>query len=131
MIVQILLYVAIAIILTWLIVWFLRKNEKNTKYRALKAQLAANNLSVKRGSVRYEWVAFAELEDEHYEDSNVSAVLVGDKIKLMLEPNNLNSLHTDVHLLRQVNEALHNSNNDFDQKILSLEGEKTDLEDIL
>ena len=131
MIFPIILCVAVAIVVTWLIVWWLRSSEEKAKIKALNAQVAVNNLSIKKDSVRYEWVAIAPIDDEQLKDINASAVLVGDKMKLLIDMDNFTELHKDNHLLHKLNEALHTSNDDFDQRIIQLEDDKTTLERML
>ena len=131
MIFPIILCVAVAIVVTWLIVWWLRSSEEKSKIKALNAQVAANNLSIKKNSVRYEWVAIAPIDDEQLKDMNASAVLVGEKMKLLIDMDNFTELHKDNHLLHKLNEALHTSNDDFDQRIIQLEDDKTNLERML
>ena len=131
MIFPIILCVAVAIVVTWLIVWWLRSSEEKAKIKALNAQVAANNLSIKKDSVRYEWVAIAPIDDEQLKDMNASAVLVGKKMKLLIDVDNFTELHKDNHLLHKLNEALHTSNDDFDQRIVQLEDDKTTLERML
>ena len=131
MIFPILLSLAAALVLTWLIIWFLRSREEKTKINALNAQVATNNLSIKKDSVRYEWVAIAPIDDEQLKDMNASAVLVGEKMKLLIDMDNFTELHKDNHLLHKLNEALHTSNDDFDQRIIQLEDDKTNLERML
>ena len=92
MIFPIILCVAVAIVVTWLIVWWLRSSEEKSKIKALNAQVAANNLSIKKNSVRYEWVAIAPIDDEQLKDINASAVLVGDKMKLLIDMDNFTEL---------------------------------------
>ena len=131
MIFPIILCVAVAIVVTWLIVWWLRSSEEKAKIKALNAQVAVNNLSIKKDSVRYEWVAIAPIDDEQLKDMNASAVLVGKKMKLLIDVDNFTELHKDNHLLHKLNEALHTSNDDFDQRIVQLEDDKTTLERML
>ncbi len=131
MIFPIILYLIAAIVVTWLIVWWLRSSEEKAKIKALNAQVAANNLSIRKDSVRYEWVAIAPIDDEQLKDMNASAVLVGKKMKLLIDVDNFTELHKDNHLLHKLNEALHTSNDDFDQRIVQLEDDKTTLERML
>jgi hypothetical protein len=131
MIFPILLSLAAAIVVTWLIVWWLRSREEKTKINALNTQLAANNLSIKKDAVRYEWVAVAPVDDEQFNDMNASVVMLGDKMKLLIDVDNFTELHKDNHLLHKLNEALHTSNDDFDQRIIQLEDDKTSLERML
>ena len=131
MIFPIILCVAVAIVVTWLIVWWLRSSEEKAKIKALNAQVAVNNLSIKKDSVRYEWVAIAPIDDEQLKDMNASAVLVGKKMKLLIDVDNFTELHKDNYLLHKLNEALHTSNDDFDQRIVQLEDDKTTLERML
>ncbi len=131
MIFPILLCLVAVIVVTWLIVWWLRSREEKAKINALKTQVAANNLSIKKDSVRYEWVAIAPVDDVELRDVNASAVIVDNKIKLLIDVDNFTELHKDNHLLHKLNEALHNSNDDFDQRIIQLEDDKTSLERML
>lgn len=131
MISSVILCLVAVIVAAWLIVWWLRSSEEKVKIKALNAQAATNNLSIKKDSVRYEWVAIAPIDDEQFKDTNASAVMVGDKIKLLIDVDNFTELHKDNHLLHKLNEALHTSNDDFDQRIIQLEDDKTTLERML
>jgi hypothetical protein len=131
MIFPILLSLAAALVLTWIIVWWLRSSEEKAKINALNTQLVANNLSIKKESVRYEWLAVAPVDDEQFNDMNASVVMLGDKMKLLIDVDNFTELHKDNHLLHKLNEALHTSNDDFDQRIIQLEDDKTSLERML
>ncbi len=128
---QIIIFFIAVIVVTWSIIWWLRSREEKAKTKALNTQLAANNLIIKKDSIRYEWVATAPIDDEELKGLNASVVMVGNKLKVLIDVDNLKELQKDNLLLHQLNEALYTSNDDFDQRIIQLEDDKTNLERML
>lgn len=114
---QIIVYIAIAIFITWLIIWFSRRNEEKARLSDFNKKVKESDLSIKKGSTQHQWVTSALLDDERFKDTDASLVLINGKMKLIVDSENWANLYHDTHLLRAMNEALHQANDDFDQQL--------------
>lgn len=112
-----LLCLAAAFIITWLFIAFLKKREKNAQLRQLHIQTQTANLKIKPDSIQHEWVTLSEIDDEQFSNSSAKAVLINGQLKFLIDAENLHDLLTHNQLLKDMNEALHQANDDFDQHI--------------